>query len=253
MKETVIIELKPISLRNPILVTGLPGVGLIGQIVARYLIKELKGEKFAELYSPHFPSHALMLKTGTLRLIKNVFYCIKLKDRDLILLTGDVQASTSEGQYEIVGKVLDYLQKLKVKEILTIGGYSTGIVKEERGIFGCANNTSIIKKYEKEGVVFGRTRGAVVGIAGLLPSLAKIRKIHAVCIMGETHGGYIDVFSAKNVISFLAKMLKFDVDLTKLEKQAKKGEKVIKKIEEEIKKHTVKPYAHEKEEVSYIR
>src|SRR4030095_7583749 len=52
MKETLVIEKKaPKKLRNGILVTGLPGIGLIGQVVGRYLVEELKAEKIANVIS----------------------------------------------------------------------------------------------------------------------------------------------------------------------------------------------------------
>ena len=54
MKKTVILEKEKIELNNPILISGLPGLGMVGNIAVKYLIKQLKAEKFAELYSPHF-------------------------------------------------------------------------------------------------------------------------------------------------------------------------------------------------------
>jgi proteasome assembly chaperone (PAC2) family protein len=55
MKETYIKELTQVQLKNPILIEGLPGLGLVGKIAIRYLIKQLKAQRFAYLYSPHFP------------------------------------------------------------------------------------------------------------------------------------------------------------------------------------------------------
>ena len=56
MKETFIKELAKVELKNPILIEGLPGLGLVGRIATRYLIKQLKAERSAYLYSPHFPA-----------------------------------------------------------------------------------------------------------------------------------------------------------------------------------------------------
>ena len=77
MIETTIIEKKKVRrLRNPVLLTGLPGIGLIGQVVGRYLVEELKAKKVANLLSPHFPHQVFMTKRGGLRIIKNSF-CIE--------------------------------------------------------------------------------------------------------------------------------------------------------------------------------
>ena len=102
----MVVEKSKIKTKNGYLLIGLPGIGLIGKTVADYLINELKGKEVAELYSPHFPHQVFMEKHGILRPIKNSFYYVKAGKRDLILLTGDVQAITSQGQYEIIGKII---------------------------------------------------------------------------------------------------------------------------------------------------
>ncbi len=64
MKETYIKEFMEIEPNNPVLIEGLPGLGLVGKIALRYLIKQLKAKKIAYLYSPHFPYFVLVNKKG---------------------------------------------------------------------------------------------------------------------------------------------------------------------------------------------
>ncbi|MBS7621849.1 PAC2 family protein, partial [Candidatus Bathyarchaeota archaeon] len=117
MKETAIKELTKVELKNPILIEGLPGLGLVGKIATRYLIKQLKAQKLAYLYSPHFPYFVLVSKKGSVRLLRGTFYFWKNDngENDLILFTGDSQAQTIEGQYEISNRILDFAQKYGVK------------------------------------------------------------------------------------------------------------------------------------------
>lgn len=249
MDKTLIIERKHAALKNPVMVTGLPGIGLVGQVAARYMIKKMKGEKIAEVYSPHFPHQVIMTKKGVLRMLKNSIYLVKGTKNDLLVVVGDVQAVSSVGQYEVADVLLDYAQKNKVNLIITIGGYSTGKMEKTRKVFGSANNKNIIGKFSKEGIVFGETRGSIIGVAGLLPGLAKLRKIDGICIMGETHGNYVDSTSAKNVLEKLSKMLGFSVDMKDLEKEAHTREKVIRKIESEIEEQMT----GSKKDITYIR
>ncbi|PMB75097.1 MAG: proteasome assembly chaperone family protein, partial [Candidatus Bathyarchaeota archaeon] len=125
MKETFIKELVKAELKNPIMIEGLPGLGLVGKIATRYLIKQLKAQKFAHLYSPHFPYFVLVSKKGSVRLLRGAFYFWKNEkgENDLILFTGDSQAQTIEGQYEISSRILDFAQHYNVKLVITIGGY----------------------------------------------------------------------------------------------------------------------------------
>jgi len=254
MKGTFIRERKKIKLKNPILITGLPGIGLIGRLVGRHMIEELSGKKIAELYSHHFPHQVFMTKKGGLRLIKNKFYQIKGKKNDIVVLIGDVQAVSSVGQYEVAGAILDYCEKMKINTVLTVGGYSTGKIEKKNSIYGATGSKELKRKFSKLGVVFGQTKGSIVGAAGLIPALAKLRRMNGICIMGETHGAYVDATAAKNITVLLSKYLGTKINIKKLEKKAKMSEKVLKKIEEEIKKHSVpSPEAGPPEDVSYIR
>ncbi|MFA5077040.1 MAG: proteasome assembly chaperone family protein [Candidatus Micrarchaeia archaeon] len=254
MKETLVVEKRKFKgLKNPLLITGLPGIGLVGQVVCKYLINKLGGKKVADIYSPFFPHQVFMTRKGAIRPIKNMVYLVKAGKRDVLLLIGDVQAITSEGQYEVAGKILDYGQKLGVDEVITIGGYSTGKLSEKRRVFAVVTEKKLIPELKKVGIVFGEAKGAIVGAAGLLPALARVRGMKGICLMGETHGSYVDATSARDVIHALEDMLGFKVDLSDLEKQAKEGEKIIKKIEEEMQKQTITPYSADKGGVSYIR
>ncbi|MFH2106380.1 MAG: proteasome assembly chaperone family protein [Candidatus Micrarchaeota archaeon] len=253
MKETLIIERERVKPKDPVLVVGLPGIGLIGRVVGRYLVEELKGQRIADLYSPHFPHQVFMTKKGGMRLIRNKFYFLKGKKQDVIVLTGDVQAISSVGQYEVSGVIIDYLKKLGVKTILTVGGYSTGKIQEQRRVFGVSTTIALKKEFEKKGVVFGLAKGSIVGAAGLLPSLGRLRGIQGICIMGETHGSYVDISSAKAIVSLLSEYFDFQLNLSKLDKKAKESEKILRKVEEEIEKNSVLPYQSTDRSTSYIR
>jgi len=254
MKDTIIVEKKKLKkLRNGILVTGLPGIGLIGQVVGRYLVEELKAVKVATLLSPHFPHQVFMTKKGGMRLIRNSFYIAKGKKRDMLILVGDIQAMSSIGQYEVADVVLDYAKKLGIREVLTIGGYSTGKISEERRIFAVATSEDMRNRLKKLGVIFGEARGSIVGAAGLLPALGRLKGIEGSCVMGETHGGYVDTASAKQIVMLLARYLGLSIDIKKLDQRAKESEKVLKKVEEDLQKSMEAQFEASKKSVSYIR
>jgi len=253
MKQTFIIS-KKMKLRNPVLIEGLPGIGLVGKLAADHMIKELKAEKIAELYSPHFPHQVLMLKKGIMRMLKNKFYVIRGKKRDIVVLVGDVQAVTPESQFEVCGDMLDYFEKLGGKTIYTLGGYGVGRVVEKPRVFGSATHMSTVKELQKYGILFGEARGSIIGAAGLLLGLGKLRGMSGACLMGETHGGYVDAKSAQAVLEVLGKILDLKMDLNKLEMRAKQSEKFMKRIEKEAEKQKqIQEGAIAGKELTYIR
>ncbi len=254
MKETTIIEKTKIKkLRNGVIITGLPGIGLIGQVVGRYLVEELKAKKIANIFSPHFPHQVFMTKKGGLRIIKNSFYFYSGKKRDVIILIGDVQAMSSVGQYEVAGAILDFCKKINVTEVITVGGYSTGKISEGRRVFGVANSEQFRARLKKAGVIFGEAKGSIVGAAGLLPALSKLRGLDGTCLMGETHGSYIDTASARQIVLLLSKYLDIKVDLKRLNEKAQESQKALKKVQEEVQKSMEAQFEASNKNISYIR
>lgn len=253
MIETTIIEKGKFNPKNPILIEGLPGIGLVGKIAAEHMIAELGAKRVADLYSPHFPHQVIMQKNGVMRMIKNRFYHVKGKKNDLLILVGDVQAVTSEAQYEVTGKMLDYCQKKKVALTITLGGYGTGKMPASPRVFGIVSNKPMAEKYKKYGIVFGESRGSIIGAAGLLIGLGKIRGMPGLCLMGETHGGFVDAKSARALLETLVKVLDIKMDMKKLDMRAKESEKFAKKMEQEAMATKGMGAPAGKHDLSYIR
>jgi proteasome assembly chaperone (PAC2) family protein len=102
-------------------------------------------------------------------------------------------------------------------------------------------------------VIFGEAKGSIVGVAGLLPAIGKLRGFKGICLMGETHGGYVDTASARNIVKLISEYFGVPIDLKRIDTKAKESEKMLKKIEEEIQKSMVTPYEAPAKGVSYIR
>ncbi|MEM1586597.1 MAG: PAC2 family protein [Candidatus Bathyarchaeia archaeon] len=233
MRKTVITEEKETELKNPILIEGLPGLGMVGRIAVKYLIKQLRAKKFAELYSPHFAYYVLVNKNGIITLLKNEFYYWKNDsgDNDLILLTGDCQAQTVEGQYDVANTILEYVKKKNVKAIITIGGYRKDVISAPQ-VFASATDPDILKRAIEAGSLSSPPGNPIIGAAGLLIGLAKIKGISGLCLLSETPGYMPDPKAAKSALIIISRMLNLNLDLTGLDKEIEK----IVKIEEELRR-----------------
>jgi uncharacterized protein (TIGR00162 family) len=238
--ETTIRVMEKVKLKNPILIEGLPGIGNVGRVTAGYLISELKMKLFAELYSPHFLPLVILQKDSSANLLKCEFYYHRSRNRDIVVLTGDTQSISPEGHYEICEKILDFTEKIGVKEIITVGGFAEGREVAEPRVIGAVNDKALLKRYSKFDIDFGKQHpvGTIVGASGLLIGLAKIRNIDGMCLMGETFGLPVmtDPKAADNVLHILAKILGLKLDLTKLEKTIKDMEEHIRRTDDIHKK-----------------
>jgi uncharacterized protein (TIGR00162 family) len=256
MKETIIIEKEKAELNKPVLIEGLPGLGLVGKIAIEYLAKQLKAKKIAELYSPHFAYYVLVNSKGSVRLLRSEFYYWKNETgkNDLILLTGDTQPQTIEGQYEVADAILDFASRNEVEMIVTIGGYRKE-VKDEPRILASATSQAVLDKASEAGAENSPSGGPIVGTAGLLVGLAKFKETDAVCLLVETPGYLPDPRAAKSILNVLMRMLDFKVDLSGLDKEISKSEQIeerMKKIEEQRRISEKRRRKIEEEKVSYI-
>jgi uncharacterized protein (TIGR00162 family) len=249
VKETYIKEFTQIELNNPILIEGLPGLGLVGKIAIRYLIKKLSAKKFAHLYSPHFPYFVLVNKKGSVRLLRGAFYFWKNNNgsNDLILFTGDSQSQTIEGQYEITDCMLDFSQKHDVKTIITIGGYRME-TKDKPSVFAAATDQELLQIALDAGGVVSSSGSPIVGTAGLILGLARFKKISALCLLGETRGYLPDPLAARSVLEVLKTAFNFDVDLTGLNEEIAKAETMVTRLQKIEEKRALQAEETRKEE-----
>ena len=226
MDKVVVRFLEKRELKEPVLVVGLPGVGSIALLAAEHMISELKAKKFVEIYSEYLPARVFVDGDGLIRMVENEFYYIKKRGSDIIILTGDSQAQTQEGQYTIAEKIVEIAKMMGVKKIITLGGYAVARLVEEPRIVGAGTSKKIVKEFKKYGVAFGEGEpgGGIVGASGLLLAVGKLNGIDGVCLMGETSGYIPDPFAAKKILQILGDMFGLKMDYSALDAKAKQIE-----------------------------
>ena len=230
------------ELNDPVLIEGLPGIGFVANISALHLIKELKAKLFVEIVSASFQDFAVTTGDGGASSPKNELYYCKREDggRDLIIWYGNTQALTASGQYELVGKVLDFVQNLGCRFVISIGGFKKDDVQKVPGIYTAATDLKTMKEALELGTkVMG---GHIFGIAGILIGLGKLKGLKGFSILVDTLGMYPDANAARYSLTTLGKYLNLDVDLSKVDTTADETKKalesfgLIKDIAEEKKK-----------------
>ena len=235
MKQTFIKQIKEVKLNDPIFIEALPGIGHVGKLVAEHLIHELGAEKFAEVHSPSFPPQVFVDENGIVEPMMNEFYYLKSAGedkRDYIFLVGNTQGLSPEGQYEICGTILDFVENYNVKEMFTLGGLGTGQPVDKAKVLGAATNSELAEMLKEHGVILRSADGGIIGASGLLLGLGMARNMRGACLMGETPGYFIDAEASKAVLSVLIKILKIDVDVARLEERAEETRKMISKAQQ---------------------
>tara|TARA_Y100000034_G_C6891591_1_gene410271 strand:- start:934 stop:1731 length:798 start_codon:yes stop_codon:yes gene_type:complete len=229
------------KLNNPVLIEGLPGIGNVGKITVDFIKEETKAKPLYDLFSNSFPHSVFVNDNNIVELPTIEIYYTKFNNknkRDLILLSGDVQPIDEESSYDFCAEVLKICEKLKCKEIVTLGGIGLQAAPDVPKIYCTSNGKEIAKRYIKGTKISNELYGVVgpiVGVTGLLVGLSKKKNIEAISLLAETfaHPMFLGIRGAKEILKSIKKTLNINLNMNKLEKEIEKLEKdKVKKIED---------------------
>ena len=237
MEKIIVRQYKKPKLNNPVLIGGLPGIGNVGKIAADYLIEKFKMEKLADMFSQYLPPQVFLDENGIARLVRNSIYYKKFRGKqDILVLVGDFQGTTQEGQYEMSYAILEMLKELGLSGVYTLGGYSTGKIVDSPRVLGAVTDSDMIDRLKESGVVFpkGEPGGGIVGSAGVILGMcSELFSINGACLMGETSGYFADPKGAREVVKVLSNLLQLDLDLNDLDERTKQIEQITGRMQEE--------------------
>jgi len=248
------------KLQNPILVEGLPGIGSVGKIAVDYLVDHLKSELLYKIYSYDFHPSVLLNSDSFVELPAVNMHIYKGKNRDVVLLSGDVQPLDERSSYEFCEKILDLAQELGCSEVITLGGIGLPSEIKNPVVFGAVTDKETLLRYRKfKGVNFNASQRveAIFGASGLLLGLARLRGMTGISLLAETyaHQLHLGFKEAKLLLQELTKIIDVKVNLNGLETQikARDHEKARAKEEHQSKLiKALKPQVSEKTDSIYI-
>jgi uncharacterized protein len=236
------VEKKLPELKNIIFIEGLPGIGNVGKVAVDFIVDKTKAKKLYEITSytmPHsvFVNEKNMIEMPSIELYYAKLPCKEGKEcKDIVFLTGDVQPIDEVSCYEFCDALLDILQKMGCKEIITTGGIGLQEVPKTPKVYITGNSKELVKKYidgtSASDKIFGVV-GPIVGVTGLLLGLAERRDIPAIALLAETlgHPMYLGIKGAREELKILDAKLGLKLDLKELDKE-------IKSLESEIMRKT---------------
>ena len=183
------------ELQNPVAIVGSPGLRSIGKLVVDQLINDTDSQLLAELYSTHLPiiyqtkpsyfSHfslpgigGVKVNQGQIDLPKVQFYACS--SPPIILVRG--YHANFDGQYDVAGKVVNFLKENRVTKIIVTAGYGS----KNRKICCAATNPEILLKMKKNFKIDVEYSGPFYGFSGLVFGLANLKNVDALCLFSGT-------------------------------------------------------------------
>lgn len=199
--------------KNPIIIEGFPGFGLVGPIVTEFLINHMDTEMIGEFVYDELPP-TTAIHQGKLLHPMAVHYN---KKHNLVILHTILNVKGSE--WKVAELVQQLAKTLSAKEIISLEGIrSMTPSKGKVYYFGNKKLKECGAEVIKESVIIGVT-------ASLL-----LRNKNINCLFAETMLDLPDSKAAAEIIKVLDNYLGLKVDYKPLIKQAEEFEKKIKSV-----------------------
>ncbi|MCW4009402.1 MAG: PAC2 family protein [Candidatus Bathyarchaeota archaeon] len=231
--------LKPFKPSELTLIVGLPGMAYIGKLSVDYLIQQLKADLIGEVYSKFFPPYVIIKEDGLVELLRNELHVFAdAAGRTIVFLSGNSQAFSPEGQYEISEKVIDWAIENGVKKVYAVAALVTDKQFDTPNVYVTATSADMLEEAKAQGAKL-LDHGIIGGENGLVVGLAKKRNLEGACLLAETHGYQaptgeyvIDPRAAKAALNVLTQILDIKVDMEPMEKQALEMDEAFAKMAE---------------------
>ncbi len=216
---------EPIKSKNPIVIEGFPGIGLVGNITCQHVIEELEMKYIGSIDSRYFPPLAVLFN-GIIYMPVRIYEAAK---KDIVVVISDIPIHPT-ASYDISKALVDWMQKINVANIISIAGIAT--TTGERRVFGGATNNEMLEKIKDKTEIF--QVGTISGISGSIMTECFLRNLPAVSLLGETPGPNPDPRAAVEVINVLNKIFDLSINTEKLLSQAEQIELELSKLAEQV-------------------
>ena len=221
----VVLEKKP-AIKNPILIEGFPGIGLVGNIASQYIVHELNMTYIGAMNSKFFPPLAVLLG-GVINMPVRIY---EEPTKGVVVLTADIPIHPL-ASYDIGREIVSWAESINVKEMVCLAGIT--VMGDQHRVFGAVSQKDMLEKIKDRTEIF--ELGTITGITGSIMNECRIRNLPALCLLGETTSAEPDPRAAVASIETLNKIYNLGVSTKKLEEQAEQIEQQMSQLAQQMK------------------
>ena len=215
------IEFKEKNLKDYTLIEGLPGMGLVGTIAAKYVIEKLNFDEYGYIESGIFLPVVRIHDGMPVRPAR-----IYISDsRKLVILISE-QIIPKNHTYALAKAVTDWMQRKGISNLISLSGiHAFDKDPEQPIIYGIAANEKSKDLLQKHGLKIIED-GITTGVTALILLNLKKTNISAISILGNVKIA-ADYQAAAEVLKKLSDITQLDIDVKPLMAEAKQVEKEI--------------------------
>ncbi len=200
--------------KNPIVIEGLPDVGLVGTIAASYIVEKMGYKEIGYVESDLFPP-VMVIHEGKL---ENPF---KIYGNEGVVVVLSEVAIPPNAVYPLAGALADWFNGIDAKLVISI----TGLPAENRmdiekpEVFAVGNNEEAIKKLKDKQMEL-MEEGFIAGHYAMMLRECYKRNLNAISLLAQCFPVYPDPGAAASTIESLEKFVPLGIDVGELMEKA---------------------------------
>jgi uncharacterized protein len=233
-----VVIFKKLNLKNPTVMIGFQGVGLVGSLAAGYLTDKLNLKQVGYVETTAIAPVAMIVATE-IRFPIRIF----ADEKENVVLFESELPIPPKHVNEIAGEIVNWAKGMGTKRIVCMEGIGSAKPPKAEKVLGVGNSPDE-DGYLKKNKVELLKNGIIVGLSAVILLKAKADKVPAVCLMSEAHSQYPDGKAAATIIKTLNTLHGWNIDTKDLIDKASKFEDKIKSVIKKVKaagKDDVKP------------
>lgn len=233
MIEITVHEIEKVKLKEPTLIEGFPGIGMIGTIACSYITDKLAMKLIGCITSDAFPPVASVHEYKPVYPIR-----IYASEEHNLMLIYSEMIIPMETVQPLARKILEYAHEKNVKLIVSLAGINTETPTDK--IYGIVSTKELMIKLT-ENQIEAIKEGSIQGVSGTLIAECSLNEMHALNLLSQTSMP-LDPRGAALLLDKLSKIIDLTINTEDLLKEANNFEKKIKENMQTIQQNT-KDYA----------
>ena len=201
------------KLKNPILIMGFPGTGLVGSVAASQLVESLQMSFGGYLSSSDFAPLAAIHDYKPMPAAR-IHYSEKM---NLVVVLSEMTIPISSSN-EVADKIYEFAKSVGASSIISLGGIS--LQDEKKGVYVVSSDPAVVKDVIAQKLAKPIKEGATTGVTGILLTKGALDHFPITTILAESSEEYLDPKAASNVLKVLTKMIGIQINTIRLDKEA---------------------------------
>lgn len=200
--------------KNPLIVVGFPGVGLVGSIATSYFVEKSGFQLVGYITSNDFAPLAAIHNYTPLPPLR-IYYS---KDKNIVVVLSEIVVPIAVSN-ELAYKILDFAKELKSQKIISLGGIS--LKEADNVVYLVGNKKSEVDALVEKKVGRNIKEGATTGVTGTLLAIGSMSGYSILAILAEASPDFVDPKAASNALQVLSKIINLPINTLELEKEAR--------------------------------